>query len=48
MQGLWLGVTLTLWGAVLFTHGKFDLLDFTVAVFTLIGGVIVVSSEMPS
>jgi len=48
MQGLWLGVTLSFWGITLFTHGSLDLVNFVVAVLTFIGGIIVVSSEMPS
>ena len=45
MQGLWLGLTLALWGIALYTHGSLGIVIFTAITSTIIGGVIVAATE---
>jgi hypothetical protein len=48
MQGLWLGVTLSLWGVVLYTHGSMGVVVFGALAATLLGGAMVSAMEIDS
>ena len=48
LQGMWLGISLTLWGVVLYTHGSLNVVVAGAAVFTLLGGLFALLAEIDS
>ena len=45
MQGLWLGLTLSLWGIALYTHGSMGPVLCLAFISSIIGGIIVAATE---